>query len=109
MITYFAFGLLFSFYCLLFLKLTYLLFVAEEKVLMYEKKLAIYEEIIKKCEASKAGVTSTSSTEKKKIFFSARDSLKFAFRLDNDNEARAIPYILPNISVFLRARHKRWC
>jgi hypothetical protein len=31
---------------------------AEEKVLMYEKKLAIYEEIIKKCEASKAGVTS---------------------------------------------------
>jgi hypothetical protein len=31
---------------------------AEEKALMYEKKLAIYEEIIKKCEASKAGVTS---------------------------------------------------
>jgi hypothetical protein len=52
-------GYFLSFYCLLYLKVTFLLLVAEEKALMYEKKLAIYEEIIKKCEASKAGVTSS--------------------------------------------------
>jgi hypothetical protein len=55
--------------------------VAEEKVLMYEKKLAIYEEIIKKCEASKAGVTSASSIEyllmqRKKVCF-------FSWRIEN--------------------------
>ena len=48
---------------------------------MYEKKLAIYEEIIKKCEASKAGVTSASSIEyllmqRKKVCF-------FSWRIEN--------------------------
>ncbi len=55
--------------------------IAEEKVLMYEKKLAIYEEIIKKCEASKAGVTMHLFQEylltlRKKTVFSERESRK---------------------------------